>query len=405
MRVELVIAVWGKWHIDTLTAVMLPTSLSPRNLPSLSSKYDCRLRVFTRAQDVAVLQRLAGFKYVGELMPVEFVAATDSESIPAPVHLEWWHRASQEAARNGSMILNLPPDVVFPDGCIVNLCRPLEMGKAAVLAPPQLRVVSESIVPDFEQRRQSSSIIAISPAEAVELGRRHLHPLFGEVVADCPHGRPGIEFLWPVGDQGFLLCQTTREIIACNPRRCFLTEKFLGSTLDSLTDVHMSRSADDTFFLSLAPLMKDFGLVLQELPMVYASGQRYAAVEPPAPRAGSPRSQGADASHLARHGDHRSPMARRLRLLARRLSSLPGGCSEGLRAGKPDHRLGGPRARPSSGAVLSGSGLGVHSVRCRIRSPAERPVAGAFGGRQRAPPREDIIAASGARPHRGSGGG
>jgi len=266
LRIDLIVAVWGDWHIMALEQAALPTYLSSGNFPALVHRYDCRLRVFTRRADVARLNRMDGLRRTAELMPLEIIVASEDEQVPPHFHLKWWHQATECAVARNAKMLTLQPDCLFAEGCLVNLCVPLEHGKKAVLAPPQLRVVSETILREL-QGIDKNGVISLSPYEIVSLGMRHLHPLFGEVIAGCPVGRPGIEFLWPVDDEGFVLCQTTREIMGLDPARCEVTEVFLESAIEELSDVHVSSTSNDIFYLSLGPLMKDFDQVLPQFPV------------------------------------------------------------------------------------------------------------------------------------------
>lgn len=268
MNVDIVVAVWGDWHIAAFETTTLPTALASQNLPGLARTHQCRLRIFTRAKDVERIGRIALLAEARELMSVEVTAMTEQIDVPAPFHLEWWHRAAVEAKARDAVVVNLPPDVVFPDGCVAHLVAPLAKGRAVVLAPPQLRVVEETILGELPRwRAGAAGAIRIGARDSVALGMRHLHPLFAQVVEGNPFGRPGIEHLWPVGAEGFVLCQTTREIIAYNPARCDITNRFLVSNAADMSSVHTSTSAEDGFFLSLAPLMKDFGLVLRDHPV------------------------------------------------------------------------------------------------------------------------------------------
>jgi hypothetical protein len=266
MTIDIVIAVWGDWHIRILENCMLPSALSRKNIPKLALHHNCRLRIFTRSVDLARIKSLPILNLFRKLMPVEVSSMTKADDVAAHVHLEFWHRAARDAKKQGTLVLNLPPDVLFPDGCIFNLVEPLMNGAAIVLAPPQLRVVEESISNVLDQWGTSSGALTISSRDLVSLGIRHLHPLFAEIVENNPFGRPGIEHLWPVGDQGFILCQTTREVISYNPSLCEITDRFLVTNFVDMSLVHTSISSEDAFFLSLAPLLKDFGLVLKGQP-------------------------------------------------------------------------------------------------------------------------------------------
>ncbi len=109
-------------------------------------------------------------------------------------------------------------------------------------------------------------MLSLSPRDAIALGMHHLHPLSGTALHGAPHGRPAIERLFPVGDAGFVMVKTAREVIAFDPNRCELSECALLTDSASAEGVSRSASSDDYAMLSLAPLTYEFALVANGAP-------------------------------------------------------------------------------------------------------------------------------------------
>ncbi|MBP2294302.1 fasciclin domain-containing protein [Azospirillum rugosum] len=274
MRFDFVISVWGAWHIGMMNRAMLPTLMSPGNLPAACAAHDIRIRIFTRPSDVGVIDALPWIGRLKALLPVDIVIAADNDAPASADHLAWWERSSADAAARHAVAANIPPDVIWADGAITNLCAIFGTGKRAVLSPPSLRVISETCVAELEERGGGA---VLDSAELMALAFRHWHPLSGAAAAGAPHGRPAIEHLWAVAGQGLLVRQSAREVLAYDPRRCALTDKFLLADAATLEDVHVVRDAADIAFLSLAPLAKDFAAFVIEEPTTVLELAKWAA--------------------------------------------------------------------------------------------------------------------------------
>lgn len=269
MQCDFVVAVWGDWHIGLLDRVMLPTLAAPGNLPAVLAKHPARLRILTRRMDERTINGLPSIQALRALLPVEVEAASEEKSLSPNMHLAWWAKAGEEARERGAVLFNLPPDVAFAEGSVAFYCRQMAQGKKAALAPPQIRVVSESLDADFQQRLAGRpwAPVAIGPREMVRLGIRHMHPLTAMSTQGATHGVPNISTYWPVPGQGLLYCLVTEEVMAFRPDICGVRGLFRLDGSVSMDEVCWPTDSDDGFFLSLCPLAKDTGLLLENMPL------------------------------------------------------------------------------------------------------------------------------------------
>lgn len=269
MQCDFVVAVWGDWHIGMLDRVMLPTLAAPGNLPAVLKEHPARLRILTRRLDEPAIDALPSVQALRAMLPVEVEAASEERTLSPSLHLAWWARAGEEARDRGAVLFNLPPDVAFAEGALAFYCRQMALGKKAALAPPQIRVVSESLDADFRERLSGRpwAPVAIGPREMVRLGIRHMHPLTAMSIQGSRHGVPNISTYWPVPGQGLLYSLVTEEVMALRPDICGVRGLFRLDGSVSLDEVCWPTDSDDGFFLSLCPLAKDTGLLLEDMPL------------------------------------------------------------------------------------------------------------------------------------------
>lgn len=268
MRFDLIVAVWGSWHIDMMSRAMLPSLMAEGNLPALTQGHDVRLRIFTRAADRAVIAALPAYRRVAAMVPTELADVTAAQDIAAAEHLSWWDRGVREAAKIGACIFNLPPDVVWSDGALCGALKALTEGFRMVLAPASLRVVSETVVPELERRFGSpdGGPMAVSIESMADAALRHLHPLSALYVEGATMGRPGFHQAWSVPGEGLLL-RSAREILAMDAQARGVNRTYFLDDFSDLKEVYTPNGADGVFFLSLAPLAKDFGLFVEGEPL------------------------------------------------------------------------------------------------------------------------------------------
>jgi hypothetical protein len=105
------------------------------------------VRIIPRAADRAAIDALPGVARLRALVATQVVVATQQQYVDAPTHHAWWRDAARHAAASGAFAVFLSPDHLWPDGSVFNFCRPLAAGARAVIAPPELRIVSETALP------------------------------------------------------------------------------------------------------------------------------------------------------------------------------------------------------------------------------------------------------------------
>jgi hypothetical protein len=264
MRFDLVTCAWGPWHIDIMTRIMWPTLLASGNLPALAERFPVRYRISTTHADKTRIEALPIFRSLTATVPVEMVVDTE-ETNPDPTHhVQWYHKAVQQAREAGALCAFVPPDVAWSDGTFANMGAAMAGGKLAT-AMPYLRVISETCLPEMcSMITNVDGILSIPSGNIVRLGVRHLHPLTASALARGRHGRPSLEMLWRVPDEGLLLRHVVRELFSFDPQRITLTHLWYAAGGCAASDLHIVEDSDDMMMLSFAPLLKDIPLYIQD---------------------------------------------------------------------------------------------------------------------------------------------
>lgn len=243
---------------------MLPTLLAPGNLPALANRFDVRYRISTTHVDKARIQALPIFSRLATTATVDIVVDTDEER-PDPIHhVNWYHKAVQAARDAGALCAFVPPDVAWSDGTFGHMGSAMTAGKLGT-AMPYMRVISETCIPHMmAMAKAADGSLPIRPGELVRLGVYHMHPLTAAAMAGGRHGRPSLEMLWRVPDEGLALRHIVRELFSFDPNRLKLTHLWYAAGNVSPGDIQVVTDSDHMFMLSFAPLLKDVPLYLQD---------------------------------------------------------------------------------------------------------------------------------------------
>ena len=253
-RVDLNTCVWGEWHLDVMRRVMLPTLLSPGNLPTLSRRVATRYRIATTPADRERIEAWPIFTHLAATVEIEWI--TENTAPDITYHIEWYKRALRNAKTANAYCFMAYPDVAWSDGILARCADAIAAGKVGV-AIPYIRVISETFGPDLASRAADAAI-TLSGGELVRLGVRHMHPLSVAAMAGGRHALPSLEVLWLVPGQGLLLRQMSRELSLIDTERLQANQYCNAVNSADPESLHVAADSDDMLMLSLAPLFKDF---------------------------------------------------------------------------------------------------------------------------------------------------
>jgi len=259
-KLLVVTAVWGDWHISKYFDLNLPTLLTDRNFPALVQACVITYLIYTSQKDLARVSAEPGLQALAELMKVQF-NVIDPVLLEDPIvaHHEIWAKATQQAKRESSLVLLMPPDVAWSDGSFEHVGSLLESGKKVIFMT-YLRVESESFTKELKRyHNDGEATISVSGQQLVEVGMRSLHPLMAASIRESNNFpiHPEMMF-WVVPDEGLLCRVLAREMFIYYPESLSLNSVNLLETKVDLDKVHMVSDSDNLFAVSLTPYKKDF---------------------------------------------------------------------------------------------------------------------------------------------------
>ena len=253
-QVDFNTCVWGDWHLDVMRRVMLPTLLSPGNLPAISGRFPTRYRIATTPSDRRRIESWPIFSALAATIEIEWI--TEASSPDITYHIEWYRRSLQDAKAANAYCFTVYPDVAWSDGVLARCADAIAHGKIGV-SIPYIRVISETILPELAGRAGDNAI-KLTGGDLVRLGMRHMHPLSVAAMASGCDALPSLDVIWRVPGQGILLRHISRELSMVDTERLQANQYWNAIDAAGPGSLHVAADSDDMMMLSVAPLLKDF---------------------------------------------------------------------------------------------------------------------------------------------------
>src|SRR6266852_5772804 len=118
-RILLSVTFWGQWHTYVFTDILLPSMLTPGNLPALAENFEIEFHILTTAANRRALETSAGFASLKKLASIDIV---EKDSLSADqkfhIHHEWWNTSRQRAFQRDAFLGFIPPDICISDGTL-----------------------------------------------------------------------------------------------------------------------------------------------------------------------------------------------------------------------------------------------------------------------------------------------
>jgi hypothetical protein len=253
--------VWGESYVRNWLDYALRTWLSPGNLPALAKNVDAEFRIYTRAEDLPILNEYAIGHYLTQLMPVKIHELPRLNDSPA-VNLthEAFHGEGgiiTDAFKRDQAVIYLTPDILWTDGSLGYISRSL--AKNILVMAPEYRVVQETFTAEFNKSNSASdAVVQLTPGEGRRQLFRHFSPLHSCYHPESQRVPDHCEILcWPVKDEGLLIYNMSRDTGFFWPRRVKYTPQKLpdvGNNFDKFDMVQDTRMA---LGLGLTPLAQN----------------------------------------------------------------------------------------------------------------------------------------------------
>ena len=108
---HLTTCVWGDWHIELMSKIMMPTLLSNENLPALAKMFDVSYRISTTNKDKPLVKQMIESLRLDRYCKTEIIIDTEEDNPDHIHHVDWYHKAITLAKENNALCAFLPPDV------------------------------------------------------------------------------------------------------------------------------------------------------------------------------------------------------------------------------------------------------------------------------------------------------
>jgi len=253
--VHFITVVWGERFVGLLVDFVLPTQLSPGNLPGYRTQdWTGTYRIFTTTKDAERIRSAPVFQEISRILPVEFILIDDVLGTRKYEAMGDCHRrAIRDANAVGAALVFLSPDAIWSDGTFRRIREHLEAGKR-VVAMAGVRVVAETFVPALKERNNP----VFPPRDLLALARRHLHPFTKSCFWDSPEfSRWPSNIYWSVGDEGHvarcyhlhpLMVHPTRKDL--QPRGT-IDDDYLPLACPDFKDWHVVEDSDESVVVDI----------------------------------------------------------------------------------------------------------------------------------------------------------
>jgi hypothetical protein len=259
LKFHIFFVVWGAPYIDVMVRLAIPTLLYPGNVPGLAARHECKVVIFTRASEEALIREAESIKRLAEIVTVEFVHFDPDASPNVYLAMSDAHRIGCHAAKaEGAKVIVSAPDALFADGCCLEIARQAEAGKAAVMC----------VGPRLLQQEAMEALLPriwtpMSPREMVAVTVEHLHPETKRYSIDTQDFYPlPSHIIWPLGRKGLierafhlhpLMIDVSRieSFDALNEQS--IDGALLGRTLHDWSAIHVETDSDNLYVCSLTP--------------------------------------------------------------------------------------------------------------------------------------------------------
>ena len=259
-KIAIITPVWGDKHLHNFLDLVLPSWLSPQNIPRASEICQLHFAFLTLKSDFRRINNSHIVKILRRHCQIELIEIDDiiaDVHVPVTISLAFQRGTERLFVNSGiEKFIYLNSDFLVADGGLTNLAVKILNGERLILSP-SLRVTEEGVKPILDSLIDSNGILNVTPFQLAEIAFSNLHhsviacKLDQEIITSSfPH-----QFYWQV-DKNTLLARAF----------CMFT---LAATVENLPPP-LSAFCDYGMAMDLAPGVK---------PYLISSNEQFFAVE------------------------------------------------------------------------------------------------------------------------------
>lgn len=258
------LVVWGRAFTDVFLRYVLPSHLSPGNLPALAGNARSTYNIYTTARDAAAMARSEPVRRLRRLMDVRFhVMRTEDETLLSTENvydvMSAFHReAILMATAEDARIVFLAPDAVFSDGSFAAMERKAAEGCDCLLITA-ICTVMEDMLPWLDERAGGPGPVSFPAGDLAGQAIRHMHPIGRSMIwgGERFNRAWASQFFWPVGSSGLQAHCWHLHPLMVRPgaRPGGFGQTVDGDFVDALagTPMHIVRDSDEICVAELSP--------------------------------------------------------------------------------------------------------------------------------------------------------
>lgn len=255
--------VWGKGYSARFLQFVVPSMLSPGNLPEMEG-CDVSFTILTRAEDIEAMHASPAMERVRRFAKVNYEVIDDIlDEQPQALRLHLiYQRGLAKEARDHQQVnfVILNSDVLFADGDLRYLRGCAEAGRRCVLEAV-FRANQETLLPELAKKVGEGGQLNLSSRELVDLGLRHLHPATATAIWNrtVQANRLANRLYWKVGDEGLLSRNYLLHPLMFRPKRRieqfegFIDYAYVPLAFPDSDDHFIITDSDDFFRLEFSP--------------------------------------------------------------------------------------------------------------------------------------------------------
>jgi len=116
MNYHLITVVWRKSFTDLFLRVVIPSQLSPNNLPAFKNERAV-YKIYTTFEDAQTIKNSKVFKQLTDIISTEiiFIHVPETEALHS-ILSDCHKMAIEKALKTSSALIFLTPDAIFSDG-------------------------------------------------------------------------------------------------------------------------------------------------------------------------------------------------------------------------------------------------------------------------------------------------
>ena len=267
-KILITTAVWGDWHLQKFLDTNIPTLLAKNNLPALAKDFNLTYKIFTRKKDKVKLLKHTSISVLKELgIKIQIVLLNDELlADPIAAHHRAWKQGVDTAIKSKSLILFMPPDVIWSANSFLTVSNLLKAGKLTIFMN-YLRATSNMFEKEFPSNSDGEPI-EISGRDLVGICIKSLHPLMAASFRQSQYFPVHPELvIWPIPGEGVTVRNLARELFLYDPSTLSTNQAALPEEGFNPSKSTFITDSDDLFAVSLAEIGKDTDWFIDRKPL------------------------------------------------------------------------------------------------------------------------------------------